>query len=318
MLFRSEDVVSHRLVLARVFRTRAVVLMVLADKAVRRRELKDKTLESLKLYRSRIGRGQRKAHLAIERAAAELDRAEAILQTAGRHVRTWSRLFQQRAQVSIEALLLLAIERDFEVGSKHNDLALRNEVVRLVNSGLVAIRGIIDCGEESDIRQKVKAGVRWIQLMIAAYVLLASSASHPPPTKTTSKSAIGNKVSLFFRMNSLLSREEFLNMWVFLNQSAGLGGLVSSEEFWLDKDIPLRKGEPGEHRGAPIGSKASSGERNNYQVVSDVLRRVGENDHRFLGGLPFGQELPEPQWFLREFILQKMIETFPGGAKERS
>jgi hypothetical protein len=307
-----EEFVTHRLVLARICRTRAAVLMVSADKSLRRKwqpECVDPVVEKLlgeesqgrkkqiplvRKYDRELSANYCKASQALDRAKNELTRSEMILQTAGRHVRTWRRLFEQQAQLAFEMLLLLAVETDFVIGEKKEDVVLRGTVVQHLNTGLAAVRSIVDCSEAEDESRRYSGAVKWIALMIAGYILLACRSVEPPFVDgQTRRSVRGSRVEMVFRMNSFVSESEFMSLWTFLNRSAGLGEFVESSGKLLGALFAWPEDHEGDHD-----------DESNGRTLERIVRSVKLNDHRFIGGLD-----GEPKYYLREFILQKTIDV---------
>ncbi len=199
------------------------------------------------------------AYTKLLNAETSLAEAERMLRNGRRSIGQWRRLYNAKAQVQIEQLLLLLVSPDI----KASRLQFVATVHTHLSKGLEAIRGGWDCSLNmgpDDNRDRRDWAVQWLQLMSAGYLTLwlyaelrrslggGESAGAPRRRVSDWQQASDAQVrsqtparvaALFQRLEGereLTQLTAFVDRWRALNLSAGLDRFIDPgpHDVWIE------------------------------------------------------------------------------------
>jgi hypothetical protein len=223
-----EAVSEHRFLAALVQRRRADVAMRRTDFELRRRA--DPPIPA---SRARL----REA----DRAILE---AERLLSNGRRDVEEWRCLYEAKAQLQIEHLLLQLAEIDFSYESRQEVLPFVARVHGHLQVGLDAISGGLDCASDpvriakessrNHFAPLISWFMQWLQLMTTGHLALIRFAQQRRLSNSERTSgpmsyvdqAIEQSVEWKWETEELVEMESFSKRWTGLNRAAGLGRFV--------------------------------------------------------------------------------------------
>jgi hypothetical protein len=215
-----ESVSEHRLLAARVQRRRADAAMRRTDSELRRRA--NPPIES--------------ARARLREADKAILESERLLSNGRRDVEEWRCLYETKAQLQIEHLLLLLSEID----SRYASLPKIHPFVAQVHGhllvGLDAIRGALDCVADPVRAAKkpakkhsmplISGFMHWLQLMTTGHLALIRFAQrrglaneHRPSRQ---ESYVDQANELKWETEELVEIDNFSRRWTGLNRAAGL------------------------------------------------------------------------------------------------
>jgi hypothetical protein len=245
----------------------------------------------------------------LKQAASCLEASQNLIKDFRWNVNRWEWLYELRAQLVIERLLLCVFELDFEIDVSIDDWRLVGAIQRELTEGLEAIRAAMDCTvyphhlarevtpvengtpcDTDDTKHLHRLHRRllglWMELMVASFwVLRFLSVGNSTAKNRGNVNRFSPRLAAMERFAVSGSMNSFWNRWSALNQAAGLNRFVETSIDFERSSRARTRRTPGEVVRESLGA------------IADVGTLLSGTDER-------------PPAMLREFVLQKMTELY--------
>ncbi|MDR3636016.1 MAG: hypothetical protein P4L84_19595 [Isosphaeraceae bacterium] len=215
----------------------AEVHLLTADSLIRRRYDANGAPQGRMVYSETVRAKRSAAFKQLSLASTALDVAETHLRAVRPNASRWEWLYEIRAQLVIERMLLRAVDLDFGIDPPADDWRFIGALQQDMAEGLEAIRAGLDCtmqpgyvkrgpaeDEQDDLSKTYKCLVSlWLQLMMASFwvfrVFSMNAAHRPQVHRDSGLAPLLGTVQMF---DTHGSRPSFTKRWHALNRAAGL------------------------------------------------------------------------------------------------